>query len=311
MVRSGHARGLDNAMILKAMSKDKVQSFGNFCLDPMAKNRGSKPPHYNVLNDIPLPFSFDNRGVVRGIFDCFNCGQSGHKVGDCTISKDQNCININRNWMQMYKKTNNLKHRRKHRGKGRYFEVLQSEDGELEVEEGEVPPTKEKVEALEKSELKIFDSLAEMPAAMEPPKMAKSRSITEMQEDEQKYRNRRSGYRRNDRNYNSYNDRSNHRSNYNQRVSNDQRYRNSNNRGRGYGPPPPMDFQQNQQRGRGIYTRNYRSSPLDYGLDSNPYPSQQGGHGNRGYGQRNRGRGHLSGGRNHQRHAPYQERRRY
>jgi len=306
---------------LEEQDGNSTETFGNFCMDPMASTKGSNPPHYNVLNDIPLPFSFDNRGVVKGIFDCFNCGHGGHKVGDCTIPKDQNCININRNWMQMYKTSGNMKFHRKRRGKERYFETMNKQEEEADMdEEGEISIPQEKVEDLEKSELKIFDNIEEMPLAVEPAKMNKSQSITEMNQAEQNWRNRsrrnnygnqNGGYRNNrqERNYNNNGNRGRGRSRGGDRHGGDRRrdnYNNNRGRGRNYGGYQTQNYQTGynnnnygqQNQGRAIYTRNYKTNPLDYGLDSAPYPSQQGGHSN------SYGRGKQNN-RSNQRQAPY------
>jgi len=166
-----------------------IKKFDGWSLDPFAeiKPYSVKTPLYDVVNDLPLPITYDDRGKVKGIFDCFNCGSNEHRCNECPVVLDHSCVHLNKSWMQAYGKAPTARSYRPPRGKVRYFEKLKDldDDENKEAEDEEVKA----------SGLKFFDSIEEMP---EVPKLATNRakSISQMEKDEEEFRKRRRGNRR-------------------------------------------------------------------------------------------------------------------
>lgn len=164
-----------------------VKRFDGWCLDPFAEIRphSVKTPFYDVFNDYPLPIEYDDRGKVKGIFNCFNCGSAEHRVNECEVVKDRSCIHLNKTWMQSYGKAPTAGSYRVPRTRTRYFEKLK------ELDEAD---DKDKGEELKQSGLKFFDSLEEMPVVPKLPSK-RAKSISQMEKEEQEFRARRGGRR--------------------------------------------------------------------------------------------------------------------
>jgi len=171
-------------------SQSSIKRNDGWMLDPFAELKPSSKntPFYHVYNDLPLPIELDNRGKVRGIFNCFNCGSPDHRISDCPVAKNHACIRLNKTWMNQYGKGPTAKSYRPPRGGTRYFEKLQNVEDEDDEEDQ--PGEEEEVAT---SGLKIFDSLEEMPKP-EKLSMQRAKSISEMEQDERNFQqNRRRG----------------------------------------------------------------------------------------------------------------------
>jgi len=270
----------------KKSTKDQtstIKKFDGWSLDPFAeiKPYTVKTPFYDVVNDLPLPITYDDRGKVKGIFDCFNCGSNEHRCNECPVVLDHSCVHLNKSWMQAYGKAPTARSYRPPRGNVRYFEKLKDLDDENK--EGDD-------EELKASGLKFFDSLEEMP---EVPKLAtkRAKSISEMEKDEEEFRKRRRGNRRHSggnydrrhrdhRNFDSYGGRGGRdsyggrgRAGYQRRHNNyqDRRYQPYDDRRRNH-----HYRQQNWRGGRGGHYNNHRRRGR--GGRGGSYQNQNGGY---------------------------------
>jgi len=81
------------------MRESKLSSF---ILDKDGIQRHVMIPHYQAINDVPLPCSRNKLGVIVSLMRCFNCGSSRHRVSDCKIERNNLCILMNKTWMQDY-----------------------------------------------------------------------------------------------------------------------------------------------------------------------------------------------------------------
>jgi len=82
------------------MMRDNKPS--SFILDRDGIQRHVMIPHYQAINDVPLPCNRNKLGVIVPLMRCFNCGSSRHRVSDCKIERNNVCILMNKTWMQDY-----------------------------------------------------------------------------------------------------------------------------------------------------------------------------------------------------------------
>merc|ERR1719192_2052042 len=59
-------------------------------------------PMYRVINEVPLPFQRDSKGLIPSLLKCFNCGADDHKVSMCQQELSRQFINMNKSWMNEY-----------------------------------------------------------------------------------------------------------------------------------------------------------------------------------------------------------------
>lgn len=93
-----------------------------FVLDRFGANPNTpfEVPQYRVVNEVPLPFKRDEKGLIKELLRCFNCGSADHKLTDCKEKFNRGCVNMNKSWMNDFARIG-AKRRKPQFNKERYF----------------------------------------------------------------------------------------------------------------------------------------------------------------------------------------------
>lgn len=83
----------------EAPRSDKPFHLDKYSADPKTP---MEIPMYRVVNEVPLPFRRDAKGLIPSLLRCFNCGADDHKVSDCKLELSRQFINMNKSWMNEY-----------------------------------------------------------------------------------------------------------------------------------------------------------------------------------------------------------------
>jgi len=190
-------------------------------------------PHYQAINEVPLPCGRNKQGMIRSLMCCFNCGSSTHNLRDCKIKRDRDCVQMNRTWMKEFARIG-AKRERDHEVHSRYFIKNQpNSKGDESLNEYKQPPTNDNESNDKPPDLQIITEDMEL---LPPPAAKRNRR--------QSTRNLDESYQNN--NYSHHNGRGN---SYNGR-------RNNNNQSSRRGP-------EGQNHGRSQHHRS-RSSWISY-----------------------------------------------
>jgi len=156
-------------------------------------------PHYQAINEVPLPCVRNKQGMITSLMRCFNCGSSNHNLRDCKIKRDRECVQMNKSWMQEYARIG-VKKSRDHEVHSRYFIQNQPDSkGDKSLNEYKQAPSNDNESNDKPPDLQIITEDMELPA----PKKNRRQNSRNLDES---YRN--SNHSHNGRG-NSYNGRSN------------------------------------------------------------------------------------------------------
>merc|ERR1719499_1792670 len=98
-------------------------------------------PRYQPINEVPLPCKRDSKGMIGSLMKCFNCGNADHRLSDCKVRRNRNCIGMNKTWMQSYARIG-VKQSRKPAFHQRYFINKNEKDPLMGKKEKTEPPPK-------------------------------------------------------------------------------------------------------------------------------------------------------------------------
>jgi len=106
---------------IKMSEAYRRQQKQSFILDRYGAGPMAMIPHYQAINEVPLPCVRNKQGMIIALMRCFNCGSNSHNLRDCKVKRDRDCIQMNKTWMHEYARIGVKKSRDHHEVHARYF----------------------------------------------------------------------------------------------------------------------------------------------------------------------------------------------